>query len=333
MANSKNILEHIERLSVPINITVAKNDVTLNGECVGKIKGYIQSDRKRLPCSINNVLFVKDLKCNLLSIRQLEDAGFGITFKNSMVVLVRNGTKVATAVRTGKLYELEVLVEKGAFVDAIESKKSDMEIWHRRMGRLNNLDMEKFVRCEMVVGLPKLSASSGNVCEPCIFGEQTRKPFPKVNESRSTQRLELIHSDVCGPINPVACNGARYFVSFIDNYTHFSVLYVIKQKSKVFEKFKEYVALSTAKFKTKISVLIADIGIYYGAIQSLLCKERNSTKLHCSVFTGTKWCCGTLQSYNHWTMIFSVGLKKCFGMKPSRCKLSGESESNKYTER
>lgn len=187
-----------------------------------------------MSCSIDTVLFVEDLKCNLLLVQRLEDVGFEITFKGGMAVIVRNGVNIATAVRTGKLYKLEVHVKRDAFAGVTE-KQSDVEIWCCRMGYLNNSDMEKLIRSEMVVGLPKLNRSSSNLCEPCILGKQTRKPFPKVNECQSTRPLELIHSDVCRPIDPVAWNGSKYFVSFIDDYSHFSVLYVIKQKTEVFE--------------------------------------------------------------------------------------------------
>lgn len=122
-----------------------------------------------------------------------------------MAVIVRNNINIAMAVRTGKLYELEILVKKSAFVGATE-KQSDLELWHRRIGHLNNQDIEKLIRNEIrnEIGLPKLNANSDNVCEPCIFGKLTRKPFPKLNECRSKRPLELIHSDVSGPIDPVA---------------------------------------------------------------------------------------------------------------------------------
>ena len=58
-----------------------------------------------------------------------------------------------------------------------------------------------------------------SVCEPCIIGKQTREPFPKESDSKgSTEPLELVHMDVCGPM-PVASKGeSRYLATFLDDY-------------------------------------------------------------------------------------------------------------------
>ena len=51
-------------------------------------------------------------------------------------------------------------------------------------------------------------------CEGCAFGKQHRNPFPKKSEHESSQLLELIHTDVCGPMSLDSDGGSRYFVTF-----------------------------------------------------------------------------------------------------------------------
>ena len=75
--------------------------------------------------------------------------------------------------------------------------------------------------------------------------------------------MERIHSDVCGPIDPTAWDGSRYFVSFIDDFSHFGILYNIKNKSDVFSKFVEYEAQVSAQFGCAISKLTVDQGREY----------------------------------------------------------------------
>lgn len=122
---------------------------------------------------------------------------------------------------------------------------------------------------------------------------------------------------MCGPIDSVAWNGIRYFVSFIDDYTHFAVLFVIKKKIEVFEKFKEYVALSTAKFNTKISVLRADNGGEYRSEQFKAYCARKGIQLNCIVPYSPEQN-GVAERFNRIiierarTLIISAGLKKCF---------------------
>jgi len=77
------------------------------------------------------------------------------------------------------------------------------------------------------------------ICEVCIKGKQSQKPFP-VSNSRARDVLELIHSDVCGPMRVKSHGGSRYFLTFIDDFSKWCELYTIKSKSEVFQKFKEF---------------------------------------------------------------------------------------------
>ena len=51
-------------------------------------------------------------------------------------------------------------------------------------------------------------------CEGCAMGKQNRQPFPNTSQYRSSQPLELVHSDVCGLMNVTSVGGSRYFVTF-----------------------------------------------------------------------------------------------------------------------
>ena len=53
-------------------------------------------------------------------------------------------------------------------------------------------------------------------CEPCLVGKATKKPFAKA--FRALSSLELIHSDISGPLNLRALNGAIYFLTLIDHF-------------------------------------------------------------------------------------------------------------------
>ena len=74
------------------------------------------------------------------------------------------------------------------------------------------------------------------------------------------QPLELIHTDICGPINPESFSGKRYFISFIDDYSRKTWAYFLKGKSKVFKKFKVMVEKKTGRH---ITVVQSDKGGEY----------------------------------------------------------------------
>ena len=88
-----------------------------------------------------------------------------------------------------------------------------------------------------------------------MAGKFHRKPFVAVGEIRSRRKLELVHSDVCGPMQTVSIGGAKYFVTFIDDYTRCCSVFFLRHKSEVFDKFKEFEALTSGGEDEKILVL------------------------------------------------------------------------------
>lgn len=101
------------------------------------------------------------------------------------------------------------------------------------------------------------------------------KKISSVQVPRSSQPLELVHSDVCGPFQVETYDKHRYFVTFIDDYTHFCCVYLIKSKSDVFDMFVEFSTMASSHFNLGIQRLRCDNGGEYRNHKLLnFCKER-----------------------------------------------------------
>jgi len=109
----------------------------------------------------------------------------------------------------------------------------------------------------MVDGLKLSKPNDEMLCRICLEAKQSRLPF-KGERTRASRPIELIHSDICGQINTPTWNGKKYFITLIDDFTHFTVIYLLTNKSKTFEVFKEYIATVEAQFSTKVSRLRYD---------------------------------------------------------------------------
>ena len=72
-------------------------------------------------------------------------------------------------------------------------------------------------------------------CEACALSKQHRKEFPIHEEKRQREILELIHTDVCGPMQTKSLGGALYFLIFVDNRSRYTWVYFIRKKNDVFE--------------------------------------------------------------------------------------------------
>lgn len=75
-------------------------------------------------------------------------------------------------------------------------------LWHFRYGHLNFDGLRTLKQKNMVFGLPKLEHPE-EVCEERVIGKH-RDQFPKVKTWRAKRSLELVHSDICRPINPIS---------------------------------------------------------------------------------------------------------------------------------
>ena len=87
--------------------------------------------------------------------------------------------------------------------------------------------------------LESFDVSSFDECESCLLGKMTKAPFIG-NCERSKGLLDLIHTDVCGPFRSPTRHGERYFVTFIDDFSRYGYVYLIKHKSETFRVFRTY---------------------------------------------------------------------------------------------
>ena len=104
-------------------------------------------------------------------------------------------------------------------------------------------------------------------------GKNTKNTFPK-SDTKTKGMLDLIHSDVCGPIPSISLSGYEYYVTFIDDYSRKTWIYFLKNKSDVFEKFKEFKALIENHSERRMKTLRSDNGGEYTSKEfEALCKE------------------------------------------------------------
>ena len=103
-------------------------------------------------------------------------------------------------------------------------------LWHCRLGHIGVKRMKK-LHADGLFDYESLDA-----CEPCLLGKMTKTSFSGTME-RAADLLEIIHTDVCGPMNIKACGGYHYFLTFIDDLSRYGYIYLMKQKSEKFEKF------------------------------------------------------------------------------------------------
>ena len=94
------------------------------------------------------------------------------------------------------------------------------------------------VNQNMVASAPKILPPDG-VCKGYVLRKHHQEPFESRNAWRALIPLELVHSYLCC-INKTSLAGARYVLTFIDDPSHYTSVHFLKNKSHVFERFKEF---------------------------------------------------------------------------------------------
>ena len=82
-----------------------------------------------------------------------------------------------------------------------------------------------------------------------------RLPHKPLKEINSTEKLQLVHTDVCGPMQTKSLGKSRYFIAFTDDYSRCCKAYFLKEKSKALEKFKEFKAAVEKESSQSIKAL------------------------------------------------------------------------------
>ena len=97
-------------------------------------------------------------------------------------------------------------------------------------------------------------------CECCIKAKMTRTPIPKVSDTKTTEILELLHTDLCGPKEIATVGSKRYVMTMINDYSRYTKIYQLAKKSDVSEKIHEYVSYVKTKFQKSVKRIRSDRG-------------------------------------------------------------------------
>ena len=129
-----------------------------------------------------------------------------------------------------------------AHIHNIDAKRCKVDndsatyLWHSRLG---HICVKRVKKLHTGGFLESPDYGSFDTCEPCLMGKMTKTPFFGTME-QDNNLLEIIHTDVCGPMSVEARGGYRYVLTLTDDLSRYGYVSLMKHKSETFEKFKEF---------------------------------------------------------------------------------------------
>ncbi|RDY12787.1 hypothetical protein CR513_02368, partial [Mucuna pruriens] len=178
---------------------------------------------KLLIDEVNNVFYVLELKNNLFIMGQFLEKGLSIGMKqNKCEVFHGENLIFETFMATNRMFAISV---KSRLSHNFFEVSSMPPAQH-----------------DIVKGLP-IFKSPTQLCEHCPKGKHQRDPFPQQSNWCASQLLQLIHSNICGPINPTSNGNKRYVLPFIDDLSGKVLVYFLVGKGEALDVFKKFKAL------------------------------------------------------------------------------------------
>lgn len=243
-------------------VTVASGEtIKSSGKGSCKIKLINRNGDEKL-VDVNDVLFIPSFHGNLLSVDRILKNGNRVIFSESgCSIQTKSGSEIGYADNKNGLFCL-----RQNRCHKIMSAECNMQncqhFWHRIFGH-RSIDAVKEMQDGKTVS--KFHITDCGVrkqCEICIQSKMVKSPFED-RRSKSSNVLDLIHTDVCGPMQTPTARGYRYFLTLIDDYSRYTVVYLLRDKSEVTEKLQIFLEMVKNKFTRYPKKIRSDNGGEY----------------------------------------------------------------------
>ena len=179
-------------------------------------------------------------------------------------------------------------INDASVVNTVSSGSTSFATWHSRLGH-PSVDTMKLVF--KLCNLPIINKTGSDFCSHCCIGKSHRLPSSPSLSVYSTP-FELIYTDLWGPSPIMSSNGYKYYATFVDAYTRFTWLYLLKSKSDTLAIFKQFQTMVKTHFNLPIKAVQSDWGGEYRPFSKCLTDlgwYYASTEF--SSYTPSKWCC------------------------------------------
>jgi hypothetical protein len=211
-------------------------------EGMGSIVSRAQSGQQRV---LAEVYYIPCLRNNIISVGQLDKNGCKVDIGDGVMSIHEPARGLLARVRRtrNKLYTGILSIDMPV---CLLAKFNDVTWrWHARFGHLHFRALHTLARKNMVRGLLEVDRVD-DLCDDCALGKQHRAPFPRASAYRAERGLDLVHTDLCGPITPTTVGGSNYFLLVVDDYSRYMWVEMTKSKADAFMFFKKIKVMAEA---------------------------------------------------------------------------------------
>ena len=140
---------------------------------------------------------------------------------------------------------------------SVSTPVTSSNLWHFRLGHLSrkklNVLNQKF---------PFISKHTNEMCDVCHLAKQRKLPYSMIT-SRASKIFELIYLNIWGPFSKTSIHGHMYFLSILDDFSHYTWVILLKSKADVQDNVRNFINFVENQFDTKIKIVRFDNGLEF----------------------------------------------------------------------
>ncbi|GJU90611.1 retrovirus-related pol polyprotein from transposon TNT 1-94, partial [Tanacetum coccineum] len=230
-----------------------------NMECkirgIGKVRVQLKDESSFM---LHNVMYIPELKRNLISLGTLEKEGFTVKLQSGKVKVTNGSRVVLSGIRRDNcVYSLDGHAMAGELNAIVEEKDTLAQVWHKRLGHISEARLHVLEKQGL---FGKKSLGKLDFYENCVLGKSHRVSFG-VGRHTTQGVIDYVHSDLWGPSQVESLGGKRYFLSIADDYSRRVWVYILKFEA--FGKFKEWKQLVENQTGRTVKKLRTDNGLEF----------------------------------------------------------------------
>jgi transposase InsO family protein len=131
-------------------------------------------------------------------------------------------------------------------------------LWHHRLAHVGMRNLHKLQKEGHILGLMSVASEKDRSCGACQAGKQVGAPCHAKNIMMTTRPLKILHMDLFGPITYISISGNKYGLIIIDDYSCFTYVFFLQDKSETQDVLKKFLKRAQNKFYAKVNKIRSD---------------------------------------------------------------------------
>jgi len=138
-----------------------------------------------------------------------------------------------------------------------------LDTWHKRLSHAGKDNLRHMID-KMVVNGARLLVDDRTTepCPACIDGKFVKAPFNS-GKTETSRVLELVHSDIMGPLRTLTRKGAHYVITIVDDFSRYNWAYLVKRRTDFSEVFNKWMTMAERQSGMRLKILRSDRGGEY----------------------------------------------------------------------